>query len=155
MDSKRYCNECKKSFGAPALIIQREIDEPISEVATGITFSKTVYRASFQPTQVSIAKAGTGAHVKTEGAVDCVPFESEYDISKKKWDALVDTLYCDLYLNDWKHHFDDYTVLDGEEWKLTIKMKDRRKRTYSGSNGYPPYWDELMKLMKPFMKSRN
>lgn len=43
-------------------------------------------------------------------------------------------------------------MLDGEEWKLTIKLTNRRKRTYSGMNGYPPCWEELEKLLKPFMK---
>ena len=45
-------------------------------------------------------------------------------------------------------------MIDGEEWKLTIKFTERRKRTYSGMNGFPPYWGELVKLIKPFMKAK-
>jgi len=56
------------------------------------------------------------------GNDDYIPLEKEYDISAKKWDAFVGALYYDLYLNDWKHSFNDYNVLDGEEWQLSIQI---------------------------------
>ena len=146
-DEKYYCNACKKKFGAVAQIIHGEEIEFLADAVTEITFSRTEYLRPFLLTQVTVTKTAKGAHVKASGAADDLPFENEYDISKKKWDALVDTLYYELYLNDWKHSFNDYDVLDGEEWKLTIKLTERRKRTYSGMNGYPPYWEELVKLM--------
>ena len=152
-DAKRYCNDCKKSFGAEAQIANGEELEVFADVVTEVQFSRTVYLRPFPPTQLTIRKTDKGAHVKVCGNDDYIPFEKEYDISAKKWDAFVGALYYDLYLNDWKHSFNDYNVLDGEEWQLTIKLTNHRKRTYSGMNGYPPYWEELVKLLKPFMKS--
>lgn len=153
-DEKYYCNACKKKFGAVAQIKNDEEIEFLADAVAGFTFSRTEYLQPFQPTQVTITKTAMGAHAKASGAADDLPFESEYNISKKKWDSLVDALYHELFLNDWKHRFNDYDVIDGEEWKLTIKFTERRKRTYSGMNGFPPYWGELVKLIKPFMKAK-
>ena len=130
------------------------INDIVADAVAGFTFSRTEYLQPFQPTQVTITKTAMGAHVKASGAADDLPFESEYNISKKKWDSLVDALYYELFLNDWKHHYNDYDVLDGEEWQLTIKFTERRKSTYTGMNGFPPYWGELVKLIKPFMKAK-
>lgn len=125
-----------------------------ADTVTGIAFSRMEYMRPYQPTQATITKTANGAHVKASGAAGDLPFESEYDISKKKWAALVDSLYYELFLNDWKRRFNNYDVLDGEEWALTIKLTEHRKRTYSGMNGFPPYWEELVKLMKPFLKEK-
>ncbi len=86
-------------------------------------------------------------------AADGLPYETEYDISKKKWDALVGALFNGLRLNDRERTFDDHGVLDGEEWELTVKLKNGAKRSYSGINGYPPCRKKLFKLMRPLFKS--
>ena len=153
-DAKYYCNDCKKKFGETAQIVNGEEIEFYADTVTGIAFSRMEYMRPYQPTQATITKTANGAHVKASGAAGDLPFESEYDISKKKWAALVDSLYYELFLNDWKRRFNNYDVLDGEEWALTIKLTEHRKRTYSGMNGFPPYWEELVKLMKPFLKEK-
>lgn len=154
-DAKYYCNDCKKGFGDTAQIVNGDTIEFYADAVTEIVFTRTAYLRLYQPTQVKISKTQKGAHVKASGAKNDLPFESEYDITKKKWDALVGSLYYELYLNDWKHRFDDYDVLDGEEWKLTVKLTGHRRRTYSGVNGYPPYWEELMRLLNPYVKPKN
>jgi len=153
-DAKYYCNDCKRKFGAVAQIANGDSIEFFADAVTGISFSRKEYRSPWSPGQVAIKKTATGAHVKAAGTLNEIPFESEYDITSKKWDALIDSIYYDLFLNDWKHTFNDYSVLDGEEWKLVVKLSDGRKKTYSGSNGYPPYWEELVKLMKPLIKQK-
>ena len=153
-DPKYYCNACKKSFGAEAQITFDNEYLNITKAVEEVQFSRTIYLRPFQPSQITIRKTDRGAHVKVNGSEKRIPFENEYDISRKKWDALVNTLYYDLYINDWKKHYNDFSILDGGEWKLTIKLPQRRKRTYAGMNGYPPYWDELDKLLKPFVKQK-
>ena len=39
-------------------------------------------------------------------------------------------------------------MFDGEQWNLEISLIGRRKRTYYGSNDYPPYWNELIQKME-------
>ncbi|MBO4869421.1 MAG: hypothetical protein J5585_06880 [Clostridia bacterium] len=159
-DPAYYCNDCKRHFGARAVTNIDGQETPITDAVSEIEFSKMVYRAAFQPPHVIITKTRNGARVKITGYENRFPFESVYEISTRKWKTLVNSLYNGLYLNDWKRRFENmciingekYIVLDGENWTLTIKLYGRQKRTYFGDNGYPPYWDEFMKLMKPYLK---
>ena len=148
-DPKRYCNTCKKRFGAEALLETEAGTERVADAVTEIQFSRHSF---FRFKEVSISKTEDGACVKTSGNVNADARDETFAIGKKKWNALVNALYDALYLNDWKHRTDSETAyLDGEEWELTVKLTNRRKRSYSGCNAYPPYWDELQKLLKPFI----
>ncbi len=62
------------------------------------------------------------------------------------------SLYSELYLHEWKKKFVNYNVLDGEQWELEIKLTGNRKRTYAGSNEFPPYWGELKAIFRPYVK---
>lgn len=57
-----------------------------------------------------------------------------------------------MYLNEWKKEYVDMDILDGTQWRLKVKLTNNRKRTYYGSNDYPPYWKELLKLFRQFAK---
>ena len=59
-------------------------------------------------------------------------------------------LYEKLYIQDWKKRFVDPCVLDGEQWELEIHLAGGRKRTYYGSNAYPPLWKELKNVFRPY-----
>ena len=74
-------------------------------------------------------------------------------ISDEKWDKIVSTLYDDLHLHEWKKRYDDHDVDDGTYWSLEIGLKGGRTRLYSGSNAYPPYWYELLKIFRQFDKN--
>ena len=65
---------------------------------------------------------------------------------------LVNKLYNELYLHEWKKNYNDPNVLDGTQWELEIKLDGRRKSTYSGSNDYPSYWKELIEMFRPFAR---
>jgi hypothetical protein len=60
----------------------------------------------------------------------------------------MDTLYAKMHLHEWKKKYVDPYVLDGTQWSLKIKMRGKRKRTYEGSNDYPPYWRALLNTFK-------
>lgn len=47
---------------------------------------------------------------------------------------------------------DQIEELNGEQWELEIRLTGNRKRTYSGSNAFPPYWSELKALFRPYMR---
>lgn len=58
-------------------------------------------------------------------------------ITAAKWNKIVNTLYGQLYLHEWKKELVDPCVLDGTQWGLDIKLTNRRVRHYFGSNDYP------------------
>ena len=77
---------------------------------------------------------------------------SDKQISSVKWQNIVNKLYTQLYLHEWKKKYENPTVLDGTQWQLDINLTNGRVRHYYGSNAYPPYWTELKKIFRQFAK---
>lgn len=150
-DPERYCNHCKKEFGRPPYWHKDDLFAYYPDMVEAITFEVGGF---FQGrTIVSIKKNPKGALVrvgqfphKIDGPVE------DRQITPLRWMRLVNKLYNELYINEWKKSYEDPNVLDGTQWELEIKLNGRRKRTYSGSNAYPPYWMELIALFSPFAK---
>ncbi len=67
-------------------------------------------------------------------------------ISIKEWQDILDKLYRDLHIQEWKRKYVDPKILDGTQWDLTITLANGRKKEYYGSNAYPPNWGEVEKL---------
>ena len=74
------------------------------------------------------------------------------EMTEKEWNRLLDRIYSKLYVHEWKKNFIDPTIMDGEQWELTLKLTGGRQRRYSGSNAFPPYWRELKSTFRPFFK---
>ena len=77
-------------------------------------------------------------------------FQGHTEITIKR---LVYVLYFELFLHEWMMVYYFLDGLVGEQWSLEITLTNRRKRTYEGSNAYPPYWPELKALFRPFLRS--
>lgn len=128
--------------------------EDYKNKVTSIEFSIGGY---FQGhTQIKITKNENGAIVHVEPFI-LPPIEelSDYDdkqISEDKWNEIVSQLYDNIRIHNWKTDYTDIHVLDGTQWSLEIKLKGRKKQTYSGSNAYPPNWSKLKKIFKEFGK---
>ena len=150
-DPSRVCNNCKKKFGKPPLIISREMDsvEDYRDIVESIYFSVGGF---FQGnTKVTITRSKKGALVKVEKthSAEEIP---DRQITKKKWNRILNLLYDKMYLHEWKKTYYDPDVSDGEQWELKIKLTGKRRRNYEGSNAYPPYWPELTKLFREYTK---
>ena len=68
---------------------------------------------------------------------------------EEEWEGLKRRLFDETYLHEWSTRYHDPEILDGEQWEVTLKLTNRRKRSYSGSNAFPPYWIEFLKLLRP------
>ena len=150
-DPTRVCNNCKKKFGKPPLIISREMDsaEDYRSIVKSIYFSVGGF---FQGnTKVTITRNKKGALVEVEKthSMEEIP---DRQITKKKWNRILNSLYDKMYLHEWKKTYYDFDVLDGEQWELKIRLTGNRRRNYEGSNAYPPYWPELTKLFREYTK---
>lgn len=52
-----------------------------------------------------------------------------------------------LYPGEWKRRYGDSTVLNGEQWTLTIRLSSRgRCLKYVGNNAFPYNYDELLEV---------
>ena len=153
LDPGRWCNDCHKKFAGPPYLVSKDRSsaEAYSDIVTGIRFSIFGYLSGAM--DIELKKRPDGALV----LVHSVPFGKEpvpdRHITNLRWMRLVNHLYNDLYLHEWnKSYSPEGMILDGEYWTLEISLTDRRKRTYRGSNAYPPYWAELKALFQPFMR---
>ena len=152
LDPGRYCNDCHKEFARPPYLVAKDrmSAEAYSDIVTGIRFSYGGYFMGH--TEIIIKRTKEGAAVSvSQFPTEKEPIEDK-QITSLRWMRLVNNLYSGLFLHEWKKSYDNFEVLDGEQWELEITMTNRRKRTYEGSNAYPPYWPELKALFRPFLR---
>ena len=151
---KRFCNHCKKTFGTPPILTSKNESEDYLKAVTGIRFSVMPSRGPWVKS-VSIKKNADGAavHVRDDRLVSKRKMlETDYQISPPRWSKLVNKLFTELYIHEWKKNYTNPLFLDGIEWTLEILMTDRRRRVYKGSNAYPPYCKELNTLLNRYFR---
>ncbi len=151
LDPGRYCNHCRKEFASPAYLRVDEHYVSYIDLVEAVEFEVGGYFGG--TTRVYLNKNDKGALVHVEyynGRVELPPEDRQ--ITPLRWKRLVNRLYNEFYIHEWKKSYNNWDILDGTQWELKIKLGGRRTRTYSGSNDYPPYWGELKALFRPFGK---
>lgn len=154
-DPARHCNDCKKKFGTPPLIItkDRSSAEDYRDIVTSIEFSDGGYFGGH--TDIKITKNENGALVSVLMARHGIIPPEDRQITAARWNRILNELYSHMYLHEWKKNYCDPYVLDGEDWMLEIKLTGGRERHYNGINDFPAYWKELKKLFQPYMPKRD
>lgn len=147
-----HCNECKKDFGKPPLLVLRKTGEveDYRDIVTSVYFSVGGFFQGHQ--DVTIARNDDGAAVKVVNIPTDIEKKEDRQITVKEWLLLLDKLYSRMYLHEWKKRYVDPDTLDGTQWELKIKLTGGRQRNYYGSNEYPPYWTELKNIFRKYAK---
>lgn len=150
MMPSRKCNECGKDFGTPPILItpKKGTAEDYREIVTSIEFSEGAYRSILGDKRIKLVKNENGALLHIEKDALYPKFLEDKQITQRKWNRILDMLYCEMYLHEWKKRYEDRCVIDGKYWELNIKMTGNRRRHYYGSNDFPPYWKELLKALR-------
>ena len=55
-----------------------------------------------------------------------------------------------LSVNSWADEYFE-PVCDGTQWELTYREEGKKTRHISGSNGYPPQWNQFIKWLDALM----
>ncbi len=150
MDPKYHCNDCGQDFGTPPVFFCDNGTETDLGAIKSIYFSDGGFFGGYQSILIEAGKEEISIDVGDSMRPES--FKHHMTMSPDDWFKLVDALYNKLYLHEWKHSFDDPAVMDGEQWELEIRLTDDSKITYSGSNAFPPYWEELKALFEPYFK---
>ncbi len=158
IDPQRICNKCKKEFGTAPILYDKMtlIGEDYRDIVTSLKLYIGGYFEGH--TEIVITKNDKGAIVNIENRRLGLSNDEFFDslnpkqITRLKWDRILNKLYNEIYLHEWKKNYEDPNVLDGTSWELEITMTNRRKRTYSGINDYPPYWNELKKIFREYTR---
>ena len=155
MMATRKCNKCKKGFGTPPVhySAKKNLADDYRDIVRSISFSEGGFFPGY--TTIDIKKKPDGAIVKVDRMIQD-GFIQERRISEAKWQEILNRLYCEYYLHEWKKKYDDPYILDGTQWCLEVRFSGdsigRGFRHYSGSNAFPPYWNEVKKIFWQFLK---
>lgn len=148
----RICNKCKKDFATEPVLItpKKDLAEYYRDIVTSIKFSIGGLFAGH--TEITIRRNDKGAFVTAKKSIGYEDLPDPKQITMGKWYKIINTLYGQMYLHEWKKEYVNPGVLDGTQWSLDINMTNKRVRHYYGSNDYPPYWTELKKIFSQFTK---
>jgi len=61
----------------------------------------------------------------------------------------------DLAIPKWKKEYLNPTVMDGEQWSLTVVFDDDFQKNSSGSNAYPLHFDEIRAIFTALDEKKN
>jgi hypothetical protein len=154
VDPTRKCNKCKKKFGTPPVLLSKDrmSGEYYSDIITSIEFEVGGYFGGY--TKTTVSKDDKGATVTVTKPYEDESTAAMTHITLYRWNKLINRLYEYMFVHEWKKKYVDPDVLDGTQWSLDIEMTGRRKRSYYGSNKYPPCWEELIKAFKEIAYAR-
>lgn len=150
-DPKYHCFGCNLNFHNPPQIVSKRYGlENLPEVVTSLEFVIGGYFGGYQKIRIGKFRNQYRVTVFPNSMEDgecCVR-----RISEEEWENLKLRLFNEIYLHEWHTHYCDPDVCDGKQWEVTLKLTNRRKRSYSGSNAFPPHWIEFLKLLRPYFE---
>ena len=149
----KHCNNCKKGFATSPVLFNKKTGywETYIDQTRSVRFFIGGYFGG--STEIQIKENDKGALVSVDKfPIPDLDMVRERQITSGKWARILIKLYDEMYVHEWKKNYTDPYVLDGEQWELEIGLDGGRKRTYHGSNAYPPYWPELKKIFREYAK---
>ena len=147
-DPTHHCFGCGKNFGTPPMLTSKYGVEDYTWIVTSLRFCDGGYFGGYDEIIIKNSKGSI--------KVDIRPRPDRYgenvcrQMSLDEWFKLLNKLFYNLYVHEWKKQYYNKDILDGEQWELEFRLTHRRVRNYNGSNAFPPYWKELKRIFEPF-----
>ena len=119
---------------------------------SNIAFSIGGMRQGF--TNVDVNVADGVACVKAAGPLSLVagsdsPLDRETTLSADQAERLCEAV-LGVGVLSWEPSYECWTVLDGEQWQLSIQFEDGRRFESGGRNEYPEAFDDLLAVFQEF-----
>lgn len=150
-DPTRRCNACKKEFGAPPIFLYRGQAQDYRAEVLAFRYYDGGFFGGFTELKIRHSEEAIIAEsVSAESPID--PAYGNYTMTEQEWLAFQNTLYSACYLHEWRKRYVDLGALDGEQWEIELTLSGNRLRSYYGSNGFPPYWKELQKVVNRIIR---
>jgi DNA-directed RNA polymerase subunit RPC12/RpoP len=149
IDDFYECTKCRRDFGRDAtsdagLPLTEAVDE--IRFRFGDTISGNVRIRILEmdgSVRYEVYDSNGGGVDKKSGSID-----------EKDWKALKETLFNELYIQDWDAMYlprnDGKAVRENNSWELIYAVGEDEQHEIHGTDAYPVYWDRLMGLMDPY-----
>ncbi len=137
-DGGYACNLCRFSFGGCDILDK--------SIIRSLTFN-------VRPVFVS----PWSLCVKEKGEDACFDFRHgterrRGDIAKESWDSFLSSLVEDVFIASWKPMYFSASEMKGAIWEISIKLRHKHLISYKGVGCFPPYWDELVSIIKELFR---
>lgn len=172
-----HCFECDSNIGKSPILLTKSGGEDFLRITTAIRFrddgrptlifekkeGKTVLEAWVR--SEAAEESGESAEESGEAVLTFHevlrslneptrdPRESlsyTREMTEEEWKELLDKLYTELYLHEWRFIFLKSRFPEGERWELETEFTKDRRLKRVGVGIFPPYWEELMAVLKPY-----
>ncbi len=149
-DPAAHCNSCGKDFGKPPYLRRQRgqaADAPrelYPEVLTGIRFSEGGFFEGHDVIEITTDE--NGHHASYNHYPNMADSDAPYaaDLSDAQWKKLMDALFCELCIHEWKQSYVDPDIFDGTQWGLELTLTKGRHYDISGSNAFPALYKDLV-----------
>ena len=148
-----HCHDCKRSFGStsfrPGILTDAET---YRKTTRNILFETGGLMQGFLTVRLEKTEAGAFMQVSPGFTPDRESGEIQtgrVSITAEQWDTVIEGLFEDLFVLDWKEAYENPFVMDGQKWKLEITMENGKELRYHGMNAYPVYWARVLELLDP------
>ena len=152
-----HCFDCNKNIGRPPIIVSKYGSEDYRNIITAVHFTDGGYFGGYDMVHIQKLKDKIVVEVGFADISLQPPQEAlnaKYEITEKRWDRLLERLFCTLYVHEWKKSYIAHDVCDGENWGLGFRLTHGRTHNWGGSNAFPPYWKELKRTFKAFIDKK-
>lgn len=156
-DPSAHCNKCRKDFGRPPYVPSRKDraeDAPrelFPDAVTGILFSEGGYFGGCDVVEITGDENGCHSVYRHLPAPDTAQPYS-LDLPASAWKTLMDILFRQLCVHEWKKSYVDPHVFDGTQWSLELRLTEGRHYIIDGSNKFPPLYKDLVRTFRPYME---
>ena len=64
-------------------------------------------------------------------------------------------MFREAYLSSWKPVYFSASEIKGAIWNLSLKLRRKHSLSFRGVGSLPPYWDELVAIIKGFINGKD
>jgi len=137
---KWFCANCGAFFGNLDDDSKYEkITREISLEIKGFFKDKFTFHAQSSEDGMSYQVASSNKNINYNGIA-----------SQEDWTRLSNALFSQCFIKDWKSVYYSSDLVDGTSWSLEIKLKRKHAIQFCGCNGFPPYWNRLLDVLRAF-----
>ncbi len=147
---KYYCNNCGFKFGSEPLYYNKEESDYVDYRDTVEFFFFSIGGFDHGYDKIVFRKKSSSVTLLIMLSLISGKEKVTKELTFDDWSKFLNTLYLDLLIHEWKSEYYNFNIFDGTQWEVSIALENGSTVKYRGSNDFPVYWNDFIKLINPF-----